>query len=59
VLTFATRADRDYYVDEDPAHGAFKASLAGRVAAATVADYDAAAFPPPAARAVPVHVRAV
>jgi hypothetical protein len=59
VLTFATRADRDYYVDEDPAHGAFKASLAGRVAAATVADYDAAAFPPPAARAAPVHVRAV
>lgn len=44
MLTFASRSDRDYFGTEDPAHAAFRASLAGRVAIATVADFDATSF---------------
>ncbi|ERS98146.1 uncharacterized protein SPSK_06732 [Sporothrix schenckii 1099-18] len=39
VVEFATAADRDYYVKNDPAHLAYAASLHGLVTKAVVVDF--------------------
>lgn len=39
VLEFASEEDRQYYVDEDPAHLEFKQSLKGMVQRVGVMDY--------------------
>lgn len=44
VVEFANDKDRMYYVEEDPAHLAFVASLAGVVRDAGVVDFVADAF---------------
>ncbi|KAK4703459.1 hypothetical protein P7C70_g2760, partial [Phenoliferia sp. Uapishka_3] len=44
VLTFASLADRDYYLDVDPAHQAFKADIGSKIASAVVMDFEAGVF---------------
>ncbi|GJE90439.1 stress responsive A/B barrel domain-containing protein [Phanerochaete sordida] len=44
VLTFRSAAERDYYLDADPAHQAFKASIAEKVADALVFDFESGDF---------------
>lgn len=39
MLEFASEEDRQYYVDEDPAHLEFKQSLKGMVQRVGVMDY--------------------
>lgn len=44
VFEFASEEDRDYYVDTDPAHIAFKEGLAGLVDKVHVYDFTAGSF---------------
>lgn len=44
VLAFRSAAERDYYLDEDPAHQAFKASIAEKVVDAVVLDFESGEF---------------
>ena len=44
VLTFQSLADRDYYLDTDPAHQAFKAEVGTKLAGACVMDFEAGVF---------------
>lgn len=39
VVEFASAADRDYYVSDDPAHRAFVQSIDGLVEKAVVVDF--------------------
>ena len=40
VSTFRNAEERDYYLDTDPAHQAFKAMIIDKVADAVVYDFD-------------------
>lgn len=44
VMTFATFADREYYLHEDPVHLEFKTELLLKVASACVMDYEPGVF---------------
>ncbi|EKM50331.1 uncharacterized protein PHACADRAFT_264944 [Phanerochaete carnosa HHB-10118-sp] len=44
VLTFRSAHERDYYLDADPAHQAFKASIADKVSDAVVFDFESGDF---------------
>ena len=44
VVHFESEADRDYYVETDPAHAAFKKSLQGVVDKVTVLDFTPGIF---------------
>ncbi|OAA66822.1 Stress responsive alpha-beta barrel [Niveomyces insectorum RCEF 264] len=44
VVEFASAADRDYYVQSDPAHLAFVASLKGLAEKITVVDFTPSVF---------------
>ncbi|KIW01280.1 uncharacterized protein PV09_07319 [Verruconis gallopava] len=44
VMWFESEADRDYYVEKDPAHQAFKQSLAGIIQSACVVDFETGVF---------------
>ena len=44
VLAFRSTAERDYYLDVDPAHQAFKASIAEKVSDVVVFDFESGDF---------------
>ena len=44
VIEFVSKADRDYYVFDDPAHTAFKEYITDKVDGATVVDYENGKF---------------
>ncbi|KIP04700.1 hypothetical protein PHLGIDRAFT_182708 [Phlebiopsis gigantea 11061_1 CR5-6] len=44
VVAFRSAAERDYYLDADPAHQAFKASVREKVAGAVVFDFASGEF---------------
>ena len=44
VLTFRSVAERDYYLDRDPAHQIFKASIAEKVSDVLVFDFESGEF---------------
>lgn len=44
VLEFASKADRDYYIADDPAHKAFGSSLTGIVQKVMVMDFAPGVF---------------
>ena len=44
VAEFASSEDRDYYVNDDPAHVAFKESISDVVAKAIVVDFTPGSF---------------
>ncbi|KAI0690216.1 stress responsive A/B barrel domain-containing protein [Cytidiella melzeri] len=44
VVTFRSLAERDYYLDKDPAHLAFVASILDKVAESTVFDFESGEF---------------
>ena len=43
-MRFRNAAERDYYLDKDPAHQAFKASIPDKVVDAVVFDFDSGDF---------------
>ena len=64
VVTFRNAEERDYYLDTDPAHRAFKTSVADKVADATIFDFTSGEFAQRAAMrkrrpSDEVHVRTV
>ncbi|KAI0825574.1 stress responsive A/B barrel domain-containing protein [Irpex lacteus] len=44
VVTFRSKSDRDYYLNSDPAHLAFVASILEKVADSTVFDFESGEF---------------
>lgn len=44
VVEFDNEKDRDYYIQNDPAHMALKKSLAGLVEKAAVVDFEGGSF---------------
>ena len=44
IVEFASKADRDYYVFNDPAHQAFKDDIADKIDGVTVVDYEVGKF---------------
>lgn len=44
VLTFLNKEDRDYYLDNDPAHQKFKKSLQGKISKVFVFDFEVGRF---------------
>lgn len=44
IVTFASLADRDYYLTDDPIHNKFKALVGPAIEEAFVYDFDAGVF---------------
>ncbi len=44
MVEFENEKDRDYYVNKDPAHMAFKKSLAGLVEKPAVVDFEGGVY---------------
>jgi len=64
VVTFRSLAERDYYLDRDPAHQIFKASIREKVSDILVFDFESGEFERNASRrrrrpSDEIHVRAV
>lgn len=64
MVTFRNAEERDYYLDTDPAHQAFKTSIADKIVDATVFDFTSGEFARQAASrkrraSDEVHVRTV
>lgn len=64
VVTFRNAAEREYYLDTDPAHVAFKTSIADKVSDVLVFDFESGEFERNASRrrrrpSDEIHVRTV